>query len=339
MTDLDRDIRTAFDQLADRAAGPRGPETAERAIALGRRQRRRTAGWAAAALTAVVLGVTVPQVLPASGDPGQTAAPSTAGPVGLYAAPTRGSLAGDEEFVAGVRALEWSGPLGVNGADLHPAEDTRRVLFAGDVPGGQRWAVVMGKVGAQHAWAWYVGPAGAAAEDLELAAPPARGGTDTPIALLDDRSATGPLLVLSRPGDEAEYSASLDRDAAGVLTRTFTALPVVDGVPLGEVTTPIVFGAGELHVLRDGVRVDQAVPTTPFTEEPVPAPQQQTGDPARFAELMAGCLEPLGFQVRIGPDGTSSEILSGPYGTGPLSSAEDAETEALITRCRDQLGY
>lgn len=339
MTDLDRDIRTAFAELAAQAGGGQGSKTAELAIAADRRQRRSQAGWAAAAVAVVLTGVGINSVSPsvhADHMTGSVAA-SAERNSGLYDVPTRGSLAGDADFLAGVRDLEWSGPLGVDGAVASPAASTHRVVFAGEVPGGERWAVVMGMIGEQQVWAWFLGGAGATPEEMTLAADPARGGASQSIALIDSRRPTGPLLVLGSPGDAVEYSPSLDRDASGALVRTFTPLPAVAGVHLGAVTTPITAGAGEVHVLRNGVTVAKPSPTTP-NRLLATATASPTGDPALLGERMKSCLEPLGFTVELfGAD--AYETVSGPSGLRPLSTAEQAQEQALERQCARQLGY
>ena len=64
MTDLDRDIGTAFARLAQEAGEGRGTEAAELAIARDRRRRRSSAGWAAAAVAVVLVGVGINSIVP-----------------------------------------------------------------------------------------------------------------------------------------------------------------------------------------------------------------------------------------------------------------------------------
>ena len=236
-----------------------------------------------------------------------------------------------------MRSLDWGGPAGPPGGGLRPAEDTRRVVYAADVPNGSRWALVLGRVGRDLVHAWFTGPAGAAPEELSVAVPPARTGTAPAITLLDAAGPTGLLVVVGRPGDGAEYSPSLDRDATGRLGRTYTPLPEVDGVLLGEVVPPVSYGAGQVRVLSErGNRVAQDVllPTV-VGAPPSPAVGGDPGDPGYWLRLR-DCLEPLGFEVVLDPAGTGLTWSGGPApapDVGPLSSAEQAQNDAAFDGC------
>jgi hypothetical protein len=345
-------LRDRLARLAEHAPAPRGAATAVRVVADVRSHRRRAVAWAAAVLAiggvlaavpSTVSGLSPGSAADAGADGGAGAgagvARAAAGDAGpsLYDLAPRGSLAGDAEFLAGVREIPWDGPEGGPG----PAAGTRRVLFAGDVPGGSRWALVMGRVGPQLVYAWFTGPAGAAPGELVLVGAPARAGAEQPIALLDAGGATGPLVVVGRPGDRAGYSPSLDRDASGELGRTYTELPVVDGVPLGEVDRPRAYGAGQVRVLRETgplAIVEPTVVDDPRSSVPVgPGPDQ---DPRRYWVELRDCLAPLGFQVTLDPAGTGLSWSGGPALTpdvGWPSSAEQAENDAAFDRCRAQV--
>ena len=82
---------------------------------------------------------------------------------GLYDVPTRGSLADDRAWVAGVRALDWPPADGEV-----PSTADRRVVFAGEVPGG-RVALVLGRLARGTARLWLVGPEGAAPGEMRPA--------------------------------------------------------------------------------------------------------------------------------------------------------------------------
>jgi hypothetical protein len=122
--------------------------------------------------------------------------------------PTRGSLAGDAEFVEAVRQLSWSDP-GARAAAPPPAGS--QVLFAGDVPGG-RWALVSRRLTVPPplvdddelerelgtgsvALAWFAGPPGAAPDQLRLETAPVVVDPGLPAALWDP--ATGTLAVVA----------------------------------------------------------------------------------------------------------------------------------------------
>ncbi|NUR71021.1 MAG: hypothetical protein HOU81_09380 [Hamadaea sp.] len=110
-----------------------------------RRVRRRTTAMTAAAvaiLIAVPLGfkaIVLPTYDPEPGPPPAAVAP-------LLNSPTRGSLAGDEKFLAGLReraAAVANVGRGPNGPHMPSDPDLIKVLFAGDV-GTRRIAIVAG---------------------------------------------------------------------------------------------------------------------------------------------------------------------------------------------------
>ncbi len=343
MTDLDdHDVRDALARLATRAAPPRGVDTANAAIALSRRQRRTRAAWAGGAVVLAVLAGSVPAVLPDAGPvPGQTAEDrmQQAAPPALTDLPARGSLAGDEEFLAGVAAIEWSAPLGLNGAQLTPAASSRQVLFAGDLPGGRRWALVVGEDAGQGVSAWFGGPAGAAPADLTLLAPPERFSPDEPLALLDGTGAAPLLVVAGRPGDTARYSSGSIRFDDGSIDRLWTDLPGGDGVFVAEVDPPVYDGAdvvdvaapGRTTLLRGVPRTDGSPsrPALPVAWVQVSA----TTDPA-LRDRLTDCLPPEGSTVHHG-DG---DVRYGyPDQPGRRSDVELAQSQsgydAVLTEC------
>ncbi|GAB3307319.1 hypothetical protein GCM10027451_15420 [Geodermatophilus aquaeductus] len=341
MTDLDTDVRDALHRLAAGAGLPRGEETAAAAVALSRRQRRTRVAWAAGAVAVALLGAAVPAVLPDAGPvAGQVATEPTA-QARVYDAPTRGSLADDADFVAGVAAVEWSAPLGVMGAELHPPASTRRVLFAGDLPGGRRWALVMGEAEGQLVSAWFGGPAGAAAGELRMLAPPERGGGDQPVALLETAAAGTLLVVVGRPGDTARYSSGTLRFDDGAVGRVWTDLPGADGVLAAEVDPPVYDGAELVDVagdgapqvtLRDVPRTDGSAsrPALPLAWVRVSA----TTDPV-LRDALTGCLLPYGFTVGTAADGDLQ------YGYPPVGGTRSddelarlhAAYDAVLTVC------
>ena len=340
MTDVEQQLRERLSRLARDA--PRPGETAGRVLAGSAVRRRR--GALRVAGTAVVAAAVLLAVVPGrpAGAPARAVVPAevveqAAGP-SLYDVPTRGSLAGDAEFLAGVLAKEWASPPNAALGVLSPPADTRRVLFAGDVPGGHRWALVMGRVGDQLRTAWFAGRAGAPPGRLALWLSADAAAPDVPITLQDASAPTGPLVVVGLPGDRVEYSPGQERDAAGRLVRTYTELPVVDGVSLGEVTTPLVADAGVAIAYRGEEIVAAGVPRTLNT--PLRGvPLHPDRDPAYWLRLR-DCLTPLGFQVTLRPSGRDLSWTGGPVGApdgGELSSAERAENAAVFDRCAEEV--
>ncbi|MBB3675390.1 hypothetical protein FHX36_001125 [Modestobacter versicolor] len=283
------------DRLARLAAGRPLPPTAAAEVAAavaaarrGRRRRRyRLVG--AAALVAVLLAL-VP-LLPQPGPP----APVT----DVYAGSPRGSLAGDEEFLREMRAQSWSG---TDLATTSPPA-TRRVVFAGDVPGG-RWALVVTGEGANRAAAWFSGPEGAQAGRLRLRSVALDPDPALPVSLADP--STGALVVVGAPGDTVAVSERPEVTADGSLARETTDVPAPDGVAVAALT-PLPGApqsAVRVEVERDGRRVDVAPPVllTPDGADRAvlpegtrlrPAPRPAVGDSA-VAVRLATVLGQLG---------------------------------------------
>lgn len=349
-----RDVAARLQQLAARVppgAVEGAADPAGRAVALNHSRRQRAARWVGAAVAVVVLGtattLTRPDVAPvAQSAPATTRAatpsgtrpaapPSTrppAPPPEVYEQPPRGSLADDPGFLAGVAALPWSpamDPTTGSSAEIEP--DTRRVLYAADVPGGHRWAVVMAR--SRQSWAvnWFAGPGGADPASLTEASYPTVWSPTQPLALMDVSAATAPIVVLGDPGATYEYSPSLDRTPDGSLVRDFQPLPVVDGVPLGAVPTPVVWNAGELRPSAGAsyspvwdVRYTGAAPWDSWY-----AP---VGGPPDLA-VLAPCLTALGYTVDVGPG--EGEYSYGDPASFDRSSAEQAVREKATADCHN----
>ena len=249
--------------------------------------RRRTPRGVLVALGCVaLLGVAVPQLVDADapapvpapeatpGAPEAAGGPPGRSPAGYFTGPTRGSLAGDDDFVNGVRALPWSAESPVRAADgtilyylPDPPVEARSVVFAGDVPGG-RWALVVGgtsRAAAEAAGvppevvpedalaaAWFTGPPGATADRMTLANEPSTVATDWPAALTDPRN--GVLVVVAAPGDSVEVSQRPTIDAEGQTSREWRPVETENGVAVTRVSPyPRAYdGSTSYRVLRDG---------------------------------------------------------------------------------------
>ncbi|MCZ2829268.1 hypothetical protein O2W14_10535 [Modestobacter sp. VKM Ac-2986] len=339
MTDVEQDLQDRLTRLA-RHAPSRG-DTAAHVLALrSRRRRGRAAQVAGAATVALAVVLAVVPGRPAHPPPPVVTTEVVTGYTGpsLYDVPTRGSLAGDAAFVAGVQAIEWASPPNAALGVLSPPADTRRVLFAGDVPGGHRWALVMGRVGDELRTAWFAGRTGSPPGRLTLWLGTGEARPDVPIALQDAGAATGPLVVVGMPGDRVEYSPGQDRDAAGRLVRSYAELPVVDGVSLGEVSTPLVESAAIAIAYRDGRVVAAGAPRT--LHMPLRGVPLHPDPDAAYWLRLRDCLTPQGFRVTVAPSGRDLSWTGGPV-TGPdgseLSSAERAQNAAVFDRCAEDV--
>jgi hypothetical protein len=252
-TELEATLRRELHARAD------GVPPAPRDLAVLTRQRhralrRREIGVAGAVLAAALVFVGVPVVAGtlADADRGQTAQPSPSRErrvsLDLADLPMRGSLAGDEEWLAGVLALDWLPPgnADVQGA-LDPPLDARSVAYAGDVPGA-RVALVLGDWAGVSWHIWFVGPQGASPDEMELATPPMEQRTGEAAALLDradPSSDTTTLVIVGFPGDSAEVLANREVDASGEVVDDTQAVPMSDGAGAVEV-------AEEVDLLTNG---------------------------------------------------------------------------------------
>ncbi len=343
-----RDVRDALQRLAAQAAPPRGADTADAAVALSRRQRRTRATGAGGAVLLAVLAGAVPAVLPDAGPlPGRAAEdPPVRAALVLTDLPTRGSLAGDAEFVAGVAALEWSAPLGVEGAVLVPPASTRQVQFAGDLPGGRRWALVVGADQGLGVAAWFGGPAGATPAELTVLAPPERYTRDSIAALLDTTGAVPVLVVVGEPGDRARYSPGTVRLPDGSVGHVWTDLTGSGGALVAEVAAPSVDGAETIEIVRGGSFPTELRPIRRIDESPTfptwALEEDVVADPA-IREALAACLAPHGIAVQVlGDGGTSITPADGIASPGELSDEEigawQATSDAAVAACTAQVG-
>jgi hypothetical protein len=242
-----RDLRAMADHIA-----PPPADLAARTRERYRAQRRSRAALAAGGVVAALVLVGVPVVASTvadaprrdvAGPSGRTFVPAP--PSGLYALPTRGALAEDEQWLADVAALEWAPviPAGYP-ADLEvpaPPVDTRRVAYADDVTSG-RVALVLGMVDNTVAYAWFTGPAAAEAEEMALATFPSETGPDTALALRDapgPSARTDTLVVVAQPGDSVDLGLTPVVEASGEVRADRIDLDVEAGVATVDVDLPV----------------------------------------------------------------------------------------------------
>jgi hypothetical protein len=234
----DDELRARLTALADATAPP--PRADLAAVVEHRHRARRRAQLRLGAVGAVVVAAVASGSVLLPDGPSAEPATAVAGAPDVpdlpasSDRPTRGSLAGDADFVAAVRQLSWSDP-GAAGTDPAPARS--RVLFAGDVPGG-RWALVARPLTVPPplvdddelerqlgtgsvALAWFAGPRGAAPEELRLHRAPVVTEPGLPVALWD--RTTGTLAVVAP--DPAADARLLDATGASL-----AELPLADGL-------------------------------------------------------------------------------------------------------------
>jgi hypothetical protein len=263
LSDLDLETRLRAQRTRAVEAPPAPADLAQRVRRHAREQRRRRIALTVAGIAAALVFVGLPTLasgLVDEGSRGEAAAPASPSRPRVpsnFDHPTRGSLAGDTDWVAGVRALSWQPedwPETPQKAD--PELENRKVAFAGDVPGG-RVALVLGRMAdGSLAQAWFTGPEGAEPEDLVLSGMPWEASRQEPLALWtapDPASVRATLVVVSRPGDQVEVLTGRDVAASGETTERWKAVPMEDGagaLSLGN-TTVWPFGT-ELKIRRIG---------------------------------------------------------------------------------------
>ncbi len=248
----DDELRARLTALADATAPPPRADLAA-VVEHRHRARRRTQLRLGAVGAVVVAAVAVGSVLVPDGPSAEPAtavavAPDVSDLPASDDGPTRGSLAGDAEFLEAVRQLSWSDP-GAAAADPAPAGS--RVLFAGDVASG-RWALVVRPLTVPPplvdddelerelgtgsvALAWFAGPRGAAPEELRLERAPVVTGPGLPVALWD--RATGTLAVVAT--DPAATARLLDGDGAPLAELPLPDGLAVDAAPEGTATVEV----------------------------------------------------------------------------------------------------
>lgn len=344
--DVEQLLRQNFQDRAEQVPGPGGD--LHHAVTEGyRQQRRRRNGLIGAGLAVAFVVAGAPWGLAALTGPqgeratsvdaatgGEDARPGS----GLYDVPTRGSLAADGAFLAQVAELSWEdGVPREPGEAIDPPIATRRVLFAGEVPGGQVWALVMGRVGSQLYYAWFADTDPSHGRALALAWGPDPASFDRPMALMDSAGDQGPLVVVSMPGDAVEFSARVDPDASGQATRQYQPMESIDGVSIGVVETPAAPLAAELQVIRDGsvaytLPPQQFDSSEPLVSDATYVPPPNAPDDALFGRLMAGCLAPRGYTVTV--------LSNGGFQYDAIGSTDDAVAfNAAIDQCATALGY
>jgi hypothetical protein len=205
-----------------------------------RAERRRRVALTAAGLAAALVLVGVPVAasgLIADGRGEATAPGSTDQPSSIYDMPTRGSLAGDADWLDAVTRLSWRSaapepdlPPGAAVVVHDPPVESRRVAFAGDVPGA-RVALVLG-LDSRPVDAWFIGPVGADPDQMVLAASPGETTWRRPLALMDvpdPASDSRTMVVVAWPGDAATLVTGRSVDAAGKTTEHREPVPLTDG--------------------------------------------------------------------------------------------------------------
>jgi len=277
-------LRQAFHEDAQ-LAGPPPADPYESVLARRQRSDRRRMASLAAGLAVVMVAVAVPLGLSFVGKrDAQVAAPPPTPAADVFSGPTRGSLAGEADFLTALTQLSWIHPSQFPGDDPmfpNPPVETRHVAFAGDVASG-RWAFIVGPNTTQPtgdaadpdlqtdlgalsdlAGAWFVGPAGATPEQMTLVTIPRGFLPDMPASLYN--GLTGALVVLGAPADFIEVSARPEVVADATVSRSYADTETTEGLAVLTVA-PNAYAASagmpavQYRVTRGGVVVAEQVP-------------------------------------------------------------------------------
>jgi hypothetical protein len=341
VTISDSELEAGLRDLRSRAVvlAPPPEDLAQRTRERYRAQRRSRAALAAGGLLALVVLVGVPVVAStvAEAPRGEVAEPSERTFVpsqasSLYSLPTRGSLAGDDGWLAGVVALDWGPvdpamqPPGTEVPD--PPLDSRKVAFAGDVPSG-RVALVLGLDDNRLVHAWFTGPEGAAVGRMELASFPSTSNHDDALVLRDAPGPTGAvtLLVLGQPGDTVDIGLTPVVEASGEIRSDRLDVDVEDGIATVEVDLPDPFRGigGDVRVRRssgtdrgmtmeDSARLRGGAPPTPLVADVEPADPRgllDRTDPVASAWTAAGQVAEYGLTAE---QARPTLLAAGPLG-------------------------
>jgi hypothetical protein len=277
-----------------------------------RRGRWAVAGAAVAVVAVLAVGATA---LP---DLVRPAEPPAAGAPAASLGPARGSLAGDTEFVAGLRD------------QLAPAPDQARLLFAGDAV-GHRWALLVQVEDDGTTATWFTGPTGSPPDAMSSVSSE-RSGDPSPVfsaTVEDDRGAA--LLLVAAPGDEVEVSAGFDVAADGTAARTFRPVGTADGVSAVRLDRD--GGSGVVaRVSRDGTPVTTDRPvllqsSTSWTAVP-PASRSGTApvDPFAYQVAVEEVTRPTGRR----PADVQVTVLGSGAFPAPGGATAQAVTVAVV---------
>ncbi|MGY1807267.1 hypothetical protein ACI8AF_07840 [Blastococcus sp. SYSU D00669] len=258
--DVEQLLRSNFADRAGRVDGP-PPDLHATVVAGARRRHRRVVAGGVALAVAVAVAVSVPLLRGPSGGTAtpEAAAPTAAGSLGA----TRGSLAGDLALLEEIRRLSWdTGMPSDPGAPVDPPLPSRRVLFAGEVPDGQVWALVQGTFRDRPYVAWFGDPEPSDGLEFTLLDGPDVLRPDTAVALLDRAGNAGPLVAVARDGDELRVGV-VPPGTPDDEPVTSWELPTQDGVGMARIDRQGGDGLLRLEVHRDGA-LAHAVPVDEF---------------------------------------------------------------------------
>jgi hypothetical protein len=310
-----RDLRFRADEL------PPAPEDLAGTIrARHHRQRRTELRLAAAGLAVMLLFIGVPVITSALSSSGSGTADRSEPTAGgadrvLHEEPTRGSLATDDAWLAGLAARDLGPGDPAGGSSTGPVSEEdieqRTTAFAGDVPGARVALVVARLRDGDMIQAWFTGPTGARPTEMALtdlgSAPPRE-----PLALLDvpdPATGRGVLVVVAFPGDEVEVKTGQEVTASGEVRERWQPVPTEDGAGALGLDVPISWAQqnAQLRIASDGEDWQYSSPR--LSQRAIGA--EETG-PLELAD-------PRGLRALVDEDQlrTSVEHLVARFGSSP----------------------
>ena len=287
---------------------PRAPGDLTDAVrARHRSQRRQQAAVVGIGLAVALVFGSVPVlrgIVPDAPATEDVAAPPRTSVDSLYDLAPRGALAGDPDWAPAVAALPWD-TAGLPEAD--PPADSRRVVYAADVPGA-RVALVAGHEGTRSSATWFTGPTGAPPEQMVQTTGSQRLLRGQPVLLLVDppQGAPGSLVLVGFPGDTLEYVDGRTVTASGQEEEQRRSVATDDGIAVADVSPR----PGRLLSLETTVRTaDGDVRSTEGLGS--------TGnDPSPV--LLEDLQDPRGLRARVTDEVLETVLQAGDshYGTG-----------------------
>jgi len=290
-TDLEgrlRDLRARADDLP-----PAPADLADTVRARHHQQRRTQLRLAGSGLALALVFLAVPVIRSSlDGQRSETAAPSEPTPQGeqvLFEQPTRGSLAGDDEWLAGIAALPV--PLDQLGSTATDATvDVRRTAFVGAVAETRVALDLLRLSDGSYVQAWFTGSWQARPEEMVLVELDwaQRSGPLALVDVPDPGLRPAVVTVVAFPGDEVQVLTGRTVSASGETRDQWATMPTVDGA--GALTVDVqpwwFSDTDVVRVVRDGRR-GAAVPTrlTDQAEE-APPPQVSTADPRGLLDVV-----------------------------------------------------
>jgi hypothetical protein len=286
-TDTELEIRLRRDLRARQATAAPAPADLADRVRRRHRSQRRAQALAAVAAVAVVAGfagaATLVTRIQAGPAPDTADRQSFAPEDGILGWSTRGSLAGDEEWLDGLRRLDWEPSSDQSGEITVPAVADRHVAYAGEVPDvaavtGEildgtpdgTVALVVGEADGRVVAAWFTGDPAATPEQMQLAAPPQPVAPTAPLAYLGPAGPTAPTIarvVVAAPDATLERSTTPIVHADGTETVPYVPLPGTDGT-FADLLHPSVAQTREVRSRPSDGQPAQIVPVVVALEDP-----------------------------------------------------------------------